>query len=78
MKILDGKLLAKKLNEELSRKILSYKKQYERSPHLLVILVGDNPASEVYVKNKEKKASEVGIKSTVIKLSKNISEESLL
>ena len=78
MKILDGKLLAKRLNEELSRKILSYKKQYERSPHLLVILVGDNPASQVYVKNKEKKASEVGIKSTVIKLSKNISEENLL
>lgn len=78
MKILDGKLLASKLNEELSKKILLYKNKHGRSPHLLVILVGDNLASQVYVKNKEKKAAEVGIKSTVIKLSKNISEKNLL
>ena len=78
MKILDGKLLAKKLNEDLSKQILSYKNKYEKSPHLLVILVGDNPASQVYVRNKEKKAAEVGIKSTVIKLNKKISEENLL
>ena len=57
MKILDGKLLAKNLNNELSKKILSYNKEYGRIPHLLVILVGDNPASQVYVKNKEKKSS---------------------
>ena len=78
MKILDGKLLAKKLNEDLSKEILLYKNKYEKSPHLLVILVGDNPASQVYVRNKEKKAAEVGIKSTVIKLNKKISEENLL
>ena len=78
MKILDGKLLAKNLNDELSKKILSYKKEYGKEPHLLVILVGDNPASQVYVKNKEKKAAEVGIKSTVIRLSKNVSENNLL
>ena len=78
MKILDGKLLAKKLNNELSKEILSYSNEYGRKPHLLVILVGDNPASQVYVKNKEKKAAEVGIKSTVIRLSKNVSENNLL
>ena len=78
MKILDGKLLAKKLNDELSKKILLYNNEYGRKPHLLVILVGDNPASQVYVKNKEKKAAEVGIKSTVIRLSKNVSENNLL
>ena len=78
MKILDGKLLAKNLNDELSKKILSYNNEYGRKPHLLVILVGDNPASQVYVKNKEKKAAEVGIKSTVIRLSKNVSENNLL
>ncbi len=76
MKILDGKLLAKNLNDELSKKY-SYNNEYGRKPHLLVILVGDNPASQVYVKNKEKKA-EVGIKSTVIRLSKNVSENNLL
>ncbi len=78
MKILDGKLLAKNLNDELSKKILSYNNEYGRKPHLLVILVGDNPASQVYVKNKEKKAAEVGIKSTVIRFSKNVSENNLL
>ena len=78
MKILNGKLLANKLNDELSKKILSYNNEYGRKPHLLVILVGDNPASQVYVKNKEKKAAEVGIKSTVIRLSKNVSENNLL
>ena len=78
MKILDGKLLAKNLNDELSKKILLYNKKYGRKPHLLVILVGDNPASQVYVKNKEKKAAEVGIKSTVIRLSKDVSENNLL
>ena len=78
MKILDGKLLAKNLNDKLCEKILSYSNEYGRRPHLLVILVGDNPASQVYVKNKEKKAAEVGIKSTVIRLSKNVSENNLL
>ena len=78
MKILDGKLLAKNLNDELSKEILSYNNEYGRKPHLLVILVGDNPASQVYVKNKEKKAAEVGIKSTVIRLSKYVSENNLL
>ena len=78
MKILDGKLLANNLNKELSKKILLYKKEYGRNPHLTVILVGDSPASQVYVKNKEKKALEVGIKSTVIKLSNNINEKDLL
>ena len=69
--------LLKNLNDELSKKILSYNNEYGRKPHLLVILVGDNPASQVYVKNKEKKAAEVGIKSTVIRLSKNTSENNL-
>ena len=78
MKILDGKLLAKNLNDELSKEIRSYNNEYGRKPHLLVILVGDNLASQVYVKNKEKKAAEVGIKSTVIRLSKNVSENNLL
>ena len=78
MKIIDGKLLAKSLNQELRKKILLYKDKNGKSPHLVVILVGDNQASDVYVKNKEKKAIEVGIKSTVIRLSNAISEANLL
>ena len=78
MKIIDGKLLAKSLNQELRKKILLYMDKNGKSPHLVVILVGDNQASDVYVKNKEKKAIEVGIKSTVIRLSNTVSEANLL
>ena len=78
MKIIDGKLLAKSLNQELRKKILLYKDKNGESPHLVVILVGDNQASDVYVKNKETKAIEVGIKSTVIRLSNDITEVDLL
>ena len=78
MKIIDGKLLAKTLNQELRKKVLLHKDKYGNNPHLVVILVGDNKASDVYVKNKEKKAIEVGIRSTVIRLSRNITEDTLL
>jgi methylenetetrahydrofolate dehydrogenase (NADP+)/methenyltetrahydrofolate cyclohydrolase len=78
MKIINGKLLAESLNKELSKKIQLYFSKIGKRPHLVVILVGENQASQVYVRSKEKKALEVGIKSTVIKLDKKISESKLL
>ena len=78
MKILDGKLLAERLNLELGQEILSYTSKYKKNPHLAVVLVGNSPASQVYVKSKEKKAAEVGIKSTVIRLRNTISEQNLI
>ena len=72
--ILDGK--------KVSSKILSIvKERVEKlsiTPHLVVILVGDNPASRIYVNNKKKTAEEVGIKSTVIEFGVNVTEEELL
>lgn len=78
MKIINGKLLSQELNKKLSDKIKVLRKSSSIIPCLAVILVGDNPASQVYVKNKEKKASEVGIKSIVKQLKKNIKEVELL
>ena len=71
--LLNGFELAKQCRSELAERI----KAFPRVPKLAVILVGDNPASAVYVKNKEKAAAEVGIKSVVYKFEK-ISQTELL
>lgn len=73
-KLLNGKDVAKKIRNTLKSEIEKLKKK----PNLTVILVGNNPASLIYVKNKEKYASEVGMKSEVIKLPENTTEEKLL
>lgn len=73
-KIIDGKKIAQKIRSELKREIQNLKIK----PELRVILVGNNPASQIYVKNKEKYASEVGIKSETIRLPEDITEEKLL
>ena len=73
-KLLNGKDVAKKIRNTLKSEIEKLKKK----PNLTVILVGNNPASLIYVKNKEKYANEVGMKSEVIKLPENTTEEKLL
>lgn len=73
-KIIDGKKTAQEIRSELKREIQNLKIK----PKLRVILVGNNPASQIYVKNKEKYASEVGIKSETIRLPEDITEEKLL
>jgi methylenetetrahydrofolate dehydrogenase (NADP+)/methenyltetrahydrofolate cyclohydrolase len=72
--ILDGKKLAEKITEELKSKTSSLSVK----PKLAVIIAGNNPASQIYVKNKQKKAEEIGFESVVIPLQENISEENLL
>lgn len=72
--ILDGKKLSVKILEELTEKIA----KLEVKPHLVVILVGEDPASELYVGMKEKAAQKIGIKSTVIKYPQDIDEKTLL
>lgn len=73
-KIIDGKKTAQEIRSELKREIQNLKIK----PELRVILVGNNPASQIYVKNKEKYASEIGIKSETIRLPEDITEEKLL
>ena len=72
--ILDGKKLAEKTLESIKNDTLTCTEK----PKLAVILVGNNPASEIYVKNKQKKAVQVGFDSLVIPLPEDISEDNLL
>ena len=78
MKTINGKIIAANFNNELKDKIKILKEKYNVAPSLVVILVGENPASQVYVKNKSIQADKVGINSIVKKLDKTVSEEELL
>jgi methylenetetrahydrofolate dehydrogenase (NADP+)/methenyltetrahydrofolate cyclohydrolase len=62
-KLLDGKALAEKIYKELSDTIIDLQPQFGRSPGLAVLMVGDNPASAAYVRNKERACTRVGIAS---------------
>ncbi|MCK4687908.1 MAG: bifunctional 5,10-methylenetetrahydrofolate dehydrogenase/5,10-methenyltetrahydrofolate cyclohydrolase [Candidatus Lokiarchaeota archaeon] len=77
-KILNGKNLADKLNLELKEEINKFVKKTGIKPKLAAILVGEDPASEVYVNIKRKKCAEAGIESILVKLDKEISNEELL
>jgi methylenetetrahydrofolate dehydrogenase (NADP+)/methenyltetrahydrofolate cyclohydrolase len=77
-KILNGKELADKLNLELTNKINKIEKETNIIPKLAAILVGDDPASKVYVNMKRKTCAKVGIESILIELDQGVSEEILL
>ena len=69
MQIIDGKLVAAKTREQIAKEVAELKSTgYDREIGLAVIFVGNNPASEVYVRNKIKACEEVGIKSYLCKL----------
>lgn len=74
MELLDGKVLANDILDKLSLKV----KQLDTAPNLVVIQVGNDPASSVYVRNKERTAERVGINSETVKLSKHITQDELL
>ena len=76
--IIDGKKVAAELREELKKKVTELKSTYNAVPGLTVILVGEDPPSKIYVRNKEKSAIEVGINSEVIKYPENVEEKVLL
>lgn len=76
--LIDGKALSQKMQAELGRKVERLKEQHGIIPGLAVILVGDNPASQVYVRNKERSALEGGFKSETLRLSESISQEELI
>jgi len=76
--IIDGKAIASEIKEELKKEIIELQQQYGKKPALAVILVGNNPASEVYVRMKKKTSEEVGINSMQILLDENTSQQELL
>ncbi|MGY3779411.1 bifunctional methylenetetrahydrofolate dehydrogenase/methenyltetrahydrofolate cyclohydrolase [Isobaculum melis] len=75
--IIDGKALADQLSMALKKEVAALKEK-GTTPGLVVLLVGDNQASQVYVRNKEKRAQELGIHSIVERLPADISETELL
>jgi len=78
MVILDGKSLSRKIKLDLKEEVGKIKSQGKRTPHLIAILIGDNPASHTYVNAKKKACEEIGFQSTVIKFPKTISQIDLL
>ena len=76
--IIDGKKEAQLLREEIKKEIDSIKSKNNKVPGLTVILIGDFAPSQLYVKNKEKNAKEVGINSEVVRYSKEVTEQEVL
>ena len=76
--ILVGKVFASKIKEEVKAEVEKLKQQHNVNPGLAVIIVGENPASKVYVANKHRSCEEVGIYSAVIELPETTTKEELL
>lgn len=76
--IIDGKAVAATLKTELIKKIQDGQKKGSRQPGLVVILVGDDPASTIYVRRKRQACEEVGIRSIYHHLPENIQEQNLI
>ena len=78
MILIDGKKAAAELREELKKEVSDLKEKYNKVPGLTVILIGDLTPSQIYVRNKEKSANEVGLKSDVIKYPDTVEEKVIL
>ena len=78
MILIDGKKIASELRDDLKKEVSELKKKFNKVPGLTVILIGDLTPSQIYVRNKEKSANEVGLKSEVIKYTDNVEEKTVL
>ena len=78
MILIDGKKAAAELREELKQEVAELKTKYNKVPGLTVILIGDMAPSQIYVRNKEKSANEVGLKSEVIRYPDTVEEKTVL
>ena len=76
--IINGKKIAETFRQKLKKQIIEIKSNFKTVPGLTVILIGEDPASTIYVKNKEKFSKEIGIDSKVIRYPENIEEKVVL
>ena len=76
--IISGKELSARLKAEMAERVATFPEKYGRVPHLVVVLVGDDPASVSYVTGKAKASEVVGIRNTTIRKPDTITEEELL
>lgn len=77
MKIIDGKKIAEDIKKEIAVEVAAAIDNGIRAPHLAAVLVGDDPASQTYVKNKEKDCQEVGFASSIYRLEATTTEKQL-
>jgi methylenetetrahydrofolate dehydrogenase (NADP+)/methenyltetrahydrofolate cyclohydrolase len=77
-KIIDGKAIAQEIRQQIKQEVIRLKAEQLRAPGLAVVMVGDDPASEVYVRNKRKACRETGIESFAYDLKTQTSESELL
>ncbi|MEL6865189.1 MAG: bifunctional methylenetetrahydrofolate dehydrogenase/methenyltetrahydrofolate cyclohydrolase FolD [Bacteroidota bacterium] len=75
---IDGKQLAATIKEEIAADVETLKKDGHKVPHLVAVLIGEDPASQVYVRNKVRSCETAGFKSTLIRRAADISETELL
>ena len=78
MNLIDGKKIAAELRNKLKVEVDGIKKKFNKVPGLTVILIGDLAPSQIYVKNKEKSAKEVGLNSEVIRYANDVDENTIL
>ena len=78
MILIDGKKIAAELREELKKEVSELKSKHNKVPGLTVILIGEDAPSQIYVRNKERSAKEVGLKSEVIKYPDTVEEKTVL
>lgn len=75
---ISGKELAARLKADMAEQVATFPAKYGRVPHLVVILVGDDPGSQTYVRNKAKACDGVGIRNTTVRLPEDTPERTLL
>ena len=78
MKLIDGKEISQQIKNEIAKEVAAMIDDKDRSPHLAAVLVGEDPASQTYVSNKEKSCRQVGIVSSLYKYPENVTEKKLL
>ena len=76
--LIDGKATSLAVREEIKKEVADFSAKYNKTPGLAVVIVGENPASQVYVRNKHKACGEVGMYSEVHELPEKTSQEELL
>ena len=78
MTLIDGKDLSQKIKSEIAVEVEKIKSAGGKTPHLAAVLVGENPASKVYVRNKVRSCEQVGFKSTLVQKPADITEDELI
>lgn len=76
-KIIDGKLISAQIRQEIAEKVKEYNARTDKLPGLAVVIVGENPASQVYVRNKKKACEQVGFNSWVYEMPENTTQDEL-